>query len=359
MQRRTFLDRAGRAVLVASALLTAASSFAASPSTSFLLAGEIANPGRYDLAKLQAQPAITQTVSFLSAGVPQTHTFTGASLWGIVNGAGILNNPAVRNDVLNKYVLATGSDGYKAVFSLGELNPDFGNRQSLVAYAETIAGVSHPLGADGFARTTSPGDVKGGRYVSNLVNLSVRGSGSTQAGTGGGLSTQFKVSGAVKADMTFDLAALQALPSITRTVGADTYTGVSFWDLLNTTVGLVLDPAVKNDVLGKYVVATGSDGYKSVFSLGELSPDFGNQPDMIAYALNGNPLDVNGFARVVVPNDNRRGRWVSNLVSLEVFSASAVPEPATWALMLAGLAAVVAGAAKRRSTQSHAEPRAA
>jgi hypothetical protein len=36
-----------------------------------------------------------------------------------------------KNDVLNRYVLATGSDGYKVVFSLGELNPNFGNRPDL------------------------------------------------------------------------------------------------------------------------------------------------------------------------------------------------------------------------------------
>jgi hypothetical protein len=151
----------------------------------------------------------------------------------------------------------------------------------------------------------------------------------------------------VKAAKTFDLAALQALPTITRTVGSDTYTGVSFWDLLNTTVGIAFDPAVKNDVLGKYVVATGSDGYKAAFSLGELDPSFGNQPDLIAYSRNGEPLTTSGFARIVVPDDVRRGRCVSNLVSLEVFSASPVPEASSLASMLAGLCALGCVAQRR------------
>lgn len=338
---------ARRAALSACLLLAAGAVLADGPSTRFTVGGAVANPTPYNLARLQALPAVTQTVSFVGGGVSQTHAYTGASVWGLLDKAGIAVDPAVKNDVLNKYVLATGSDGYKVVFSLGELNPEFGNRQSLVAYSELIGGVPTPLGADGFARVTSPGDVKVERYVSNLVDLSVRRSGSTQAGSGGGPSTQFSVTGAVKADMSFDLSTLQALPSITRTVGADTYTGVSFWDPLNTTVGIDIDPAVKNDVLGKYVVATGSDGYKSVFSLGELDPGFGNQPDLIAYAVNGSPLDSSGFARVVVPDDGKKGRWVSNLVRLEVFNAAAVPEPGSWASMLAGLAAV-AGVAKRR-----------
>lgn len=134
---------------------------------------------------------------------------------------------------------------------------------------------------------------------------------------------------------------LQSLAPVAEVVGGHTFTGVSFWDLLSTTVGLSLDPNVKNDVLDKYVVATGNDGYKSLFSLGELSTAFGNQPDFIAYAEDGAPLGDTGFARLVVPNDVRAGRWVSNLVSLEVLAAAPVPEPETYALMLVGLLGIV------------------
>ena len=127
-----------------------------------------------------------------------------------------------------------------------------------------------------------------------------------------------------------------------------------FWGLLNTTVGLSTDPAVKNDVLGMVVVATGSDGYKAAFSLGELDPLFGNQPELIAFDMDGGGLGADGFARLVVPGDGKHGRDVANLVSLvslEVFRAPVVPEPATYALMLAGLGAV--GAFVRRTRGRH------
>ena len=97
---------------------------------------------------------------------------------------------------------------------------------------------------------------------------------------------------------------------------------MSFWGLLNL-AGIITDPTIKNDILGKYVIATGSDGYQTVFSLGELSPNFGNQADLVAYAnAPGNPLTTDGFARIVVPGDvAKAGRYVSNIVSLQVVSA--------------------------------------
>lgn len=125
--------------------------------------------------------------------------------------------------------------------------------------------------------------------------------------------------------MTFDLAALQALPAVKQVAGTNTYTGVSLWTLLNSSVGIQIDAAAMNDILNYYVVATGSDGYQVVLSMGEISPQFGNQPDLIAYALNGAPLGANGFARLVLPNDVKSGRFVSKLIGLEVIRVAPKP----------------------------------
>jgi DMSO/TMAO reductase YedYZ molybdopterin-dependent catalytic subunit len=336
---------------------TLAAAHAADPSTQIALTGGVTTPQTLKLADLQALPAITQTVSYLSGSTPNTKTYTGASLYSVLEKGGIKTDASVKNDILRKYVIATGTDGYVSVFALGEIHPSFGNRSYLTAYAETIDGVSTPLAADGFARVTAPGDLKGGRYVSNLARLDVRSSASTAVSIGGGRSTSFTVSGDVKQSMSFDTAALEGLAQQTQTVGGVTYTGVSFWDLLNTTVGLATDPNVKNDVLGMYVVATGTDGYQAVFSLGELSPDFGHQADMIALTADGEALTDNGFARLVVPTDVKGGRWVSNLMSIEVFHASpsVVPEPAGLALMLGGLG-LVGCSLRRARRQSRSTP---
>lgn len=290
------------------------------------LAGAVDRPAAWDYTALQQQTAVTQTVTFNSGSTPQTHTYTGAGTWALLNSAGLQLDASRKNDVLNRYLLASAPDGYRVVFSLGELNPDFGNKASLVAYSESFGGIAGPLPAgDGPYRITAPGDVKGGRYVSGLSQLTVRASGSTALVGGtppGGISNDFGVSGAVAATVRFDLAALQALPATSLTVGGTAYTGVSLWTLLNR-VGLKTDTTLKNPTLAMYAVATGSDGYKALVSLGEIDPGFGNRGALVAYAIGGAGLGNNGVARLVVAGDTKLGRSVSNLSSIEVFTAPA------------------------------------
>ena len=142
------------------------------------------------------------------------------------------------------------------------------------------------------------------------------------ATTNEGISPSFTVSGAVGKRTTFDLAALQALPAVTLTVGSNTYTGVSLWTLLNdASVGLKPDTAVRNPVLSMYAVVVGSDGYRAVVSLAEIAPESGNRMALVAYSLNGTPLGRNGMARLVVAGDVKPGRSVARLAAIEVFAA--------------------------------------
>lgn len=79
-----------------------------------------------------------------------------------------------------------------------------------------------------------------------------------------------------------------------------------------------------------------------MISLGEINPQFGGQQDLIAYSLNGQGLGADGLARLVVPGDTFGGRYVSNLVSLEVFDAARpAPEPGTIMLLMTGLAGII------------------
>jgi hypothetical protein len=299
--------------------------------------GEVGAPGVYDLPSLS--PTTTEAASYTAAGKPVSDTYTGVTLWNLLDHAGGVVVSSAKNDILTKYVVATGSDGYKAVFSLGEIDPQFGNQPVLAAYADT-AGQLGPSGADGLARMVVPGDIAGGRYVSDLVSLDVGGLNEPAPTGPGGPSSAFTLSGQVADPTTFTPITLSALNQGTTETATyvagngpvtDTYTGVPLWTLLQD-AGLLSDPTIKNDLLRDVVVATGSDGYRAVISLGEIDPAFGNQPDLVAYKDTAGQLGPNGadgFARLVLPNDHAGGRYVSNLVSLQVIDVTSLHQTAS------------------------------
>jgi molybdate transport system substrate-binding protein len=101
-----------------------------------------------------------------------------------------------------------------------------------------------------------------------------------------------------------------------------TFTGVLLWDILNTAQAN-LNADTKNDKLSMFIVATGNDGYQAVIAWGEIDPDFGNQPILVAYDEKGEPIsaDQGGALRLVVPGDARGGRYVSSLADLSLRDA--------------------------------------
>jgi hypothetical protein len=170
------------------------------------------------------------------------------------------------------------------------------------------------------------------RVVFAMLALISAGSSSVYAGCPGGVSTLFKVSGAVTRPTTFNLAQLEqfapAQENVTYfaagSVVTESFTGVLLWDLLNNAPvgGIVTNPNTKNDILRKVVVVTGTDCYQAVFGAGEFDPAFGGSQIMVAYATGGQSLGDDGFARIVVPGDKAGGRFVSNIASIEVHDAT-------------------------------------
>lgn len=296
--------------------------------------GEVVNAGVYNLPSLQ--PVTTEAVTYAAAGFPVSDSYAGVTLWNLLNTtAGGVEVAAGKNDILSKYVVATGADGYQAVFSLGEIDPKFGNQAVLAASADA-AGQLGPKGGEGLARIVVPGDHAGGRYVSDLVDLQVGSLPEPAPQGAGGISAHLALAGALAHPASFTPVTLAALnQSTTETASfvsgatpvSDTYTGVSLWTLIQDE-GLLTDPAVKNDILHFGVVATGSDGYRALVSLGEIDPALGNQPDLVAFADTKGQLGSggdDGAMRLVVPGDQAGGRYVSNLTSLQVVDLTAHP----------------------------------
>lgn len=130
------------------------------------LAGAVDKPAELALDRLRAMPAQTATVTFGTSKGSETHVETGVPLIALLRSAGLTVDPARKNDSANFAVLAVGADGYSAVVSYGELDPNAGNRQVLVALTQDKIPLPRP-------RLVVVGDVKGGRAVNDLVKLQV------------------------------------------------------------------------------------------------------------------------------------------------------------------------------------------
>ncbi len=334
---RTELRVLARATVTAVAGAALYAGMALAVTTSFTLTGDVLNPGVYDRERLQSFPAQDRGVG--------SDVYTGASFWGVLNGAGIALNPNYHNDVLNKLVIATASDGYQATFSLGEIHPNFGGagEPHIVAYDIN----NEPLTFNGFARMVSPDDARRGRFVSNLSNLQVVSAARSAAPHPGGPSDSFTLTGTVGKGGTITANDFAGLAEVTREVTyqsgsnvvTQTFTGVALWDLLNARE---LDT---DDLLRKALVVTATDGHQVTFALGELSPSFGDPESlaMVALADSNGPLIDNGFARLVLPGDVRGGRFISNISAMHVVDATSpafVPLPAGLVLVLTGFIAL-------------------
>jgi len=124
----------------------------------------------------------------------------------------------------------------------------------------------------------------------------------------------------------FTSATLKEYPHQTVTIfdhhtnANETYSGVPLIDLL-AHLGVPHGATLRGKALANYIVATGSDGYKSVVALAEIDPEFHPGQVLVCDAMDGKPLGATGPFRLVVSEDKRPARSVRNLVSIEVETA--------------------------------------
>lgn len=130
------------------------------------------------------------------------------------------------------------------------------------------------------------------------------------------------VSGDIQQPLTLTAADLARMPRATATTdnnGISTvYEGVWLSEVLKK-AGVPLGARLRGPALAGYVLASASDGYQVVFSLGELDPDMTDGQFLLADKANGSPLSgQNGSFRLVVPKDKAGARSVRLLSKLEV-----------------------------------------
>ena len=150
----------------------------------------------------------------------------------------------------------------------------------------------------------------------------------------GGPSSAVVVTGVVSATTTLTVADLQKLPHVTVTVtlrtdkgiqGVYSYTGVLLYAVLQK-AGFVPNASFKNDLLRQFVTVGATDNYQATVGIGEISPDYGHEQVILAYARDGKPLSADeGAIRLIVPGDTLADRWVSNVNSIVVGTPVGTP----------------------------------
>ena len=133
-----------------------------------------------------------------------------------------------------------------------------------------------------------------------------------------------RVSGAVSQPLALSLQDLAAMPrtkvTATEHDNTATYEGVALTEILQK-AGAPLGKQLHGKALASYVLVTAHDGYRVVFALPELDPDFNDtaQRIILADTINGKPLpDKQGPVRIVVPQEKRPARWIRMVESIEV-----------------------------------------
>jgi DMSO/TMAO reductase YedYZ molybdopterin-dependent catalytic subunit len=96
------------------------------------------------------------------------------------------------------------------------------------------------------------------------------------------------------------------------------FAGVLLVDVLKA-AGVKFGSDLRGPAMAHYLVVEAADGYRAVFSLPEIDPDFNDHIILLADRRDGRPLgEDEGPLRVVAVGEKRHSRWVRRVVALKV-----------------------------------------
>lgn len=83
--------------------------------------------------------------------------------------------------------------------------------------------------------------------------------------------------------------------------------------------GAIGEVKMKSPGLTQVLLIEASDGYKVVFALAEVDPDFSGREILLADKLDGKALDdKHGPFQIVAPGDKRAARWIRQVTDIKV-----------------------------------------
>jgi hypothetical protein len=123
---------------------------------------------------------------------------------------------------------------------------------------------------------------------------------------------------------TLTAAQIAALPHVSVSVKDHEtpaqFDGVSLAAVLKL-AGVVSEDKMKGPQLTQALLIEAADGYKVVFALAEIDPDFATREILLADKRDGKPLDdKHGPFQIVAPGDKRPARWIRQVTAFKVVS---------------------------------------
>ena len=129
--------------------------------------GHVLHPANFTMAQLRAMPEIDVKVDQKTEKGTFAGTFHGVLLWDLINKAGLFNGPR-RHAILRHAILVSArADQYATIVILGEIHPELGNGQVILATEQDGKPLAQP-------QLIVPGDAKAAREVRNVTNVDVQ-----------------------------------------------------------------------------------------------------------------------------------------------------------------------------------------
>src|SRR5262245_9052346 len=134
----------------------------------------------------------------------------------------------------------------------------------------------------------------------------------------GQAAASISVTGDVAQPLTLRATDLAAMPRATATVNGTLYEGVWLSNVLKK-AGVPLGSSLRGAALSSYALASATDGYQVLFSLGELDPEIADGQVLLADTANGKPLiGSDGEFRLVIAKDKVGARSIRMIAKVEV-----------------------------------------
>ena len=169
LRRKSFAGIAALTLMAAAAAAQNAGN--ANSAAALVVKGSVKQELRLTLPELKAMPRTKVTAKGHDGS---THEYEGVTLVSLLAKAGAPQTGDLRGKNMTLCVVAEASDGYRAAFSLAELDADFAGESVVVA--DTVDGKD--LGTEqGPLRLVVPSDKRQGRWVRLLKVLTVANAG--------------------------------------------------------------------------------------------------------------------------------------------------------------------------------------